>query len=105
MAIFAFHSVTMKSKYSFIICCIIAGIFIFYRLSYSELGNKDRLKVTTWDALGYYMYLPSLFIYHYMKELKWFPGIDKEYEVSGGWFYQANPYKKDGPYVFKYLEE
>jgi len=92
----------MKIKYSFIACCIIACIFIFYRLSYSELGNKDRLKVTTWDALGYYMYLPSLFIYHDMKELKWFPAIDKEYEVSGGWFYQANPYKDD-PYVFKYL--
>lgn len=74
-----------------------------YRLSYSGLDSKYTLKVTTWDALGYYMYLPSAFIYDDATQLKWFPGIDKKYQVSGGWVYQANVYKKTNKYVFKYL--
>ncbi len=92
----------MRRKYSFIACCLISSIFIFYRFSYSERGGNKELQVTTWDALGYYLYLPSLFIYHDMKELKWFPGIDKEYALSGGWFYQANKLE-NGNYAFKYL--
>jgi hypothetical protein len=102
LAIFAFHSLIMKSKYSFIACCVIAVVFLYYRVSYSELGSKEQLKITTWDALGYYMYLPAMFIYQDSKELKWFPEIDKEYSVSGGWFYQASQLKS-GTYVFKYL--
>jgi hypothetical protein len=92
----------MKSIYSFVACCILVTVFLYYRLSYSEFGSRDQLKVTTWDALGYYMYLPAMFIYHDSKELKWFPAIDKEYSVSGGWFYQAFQLKS-GTYVFKYL--
>ncbi len=73
-----------------------------YRLSYSGLDPNYTLKVTTWDALGYYMYLPSAFIYNDATQLKWFPDIDKKYQVSGGWVYQANIYKNN-KYVFKYL--
>lgn len=73
-----------------------------YRLTYSGLNPDYTLKVTTWDALGYYMYLPSVFIYNDATQLKWFPGIDKKYRVSGGWVYQANIYKNN-KYVFKYL--
>lgn len=102
MLLLLFNAQFMKSIYSFIACCIIIIVFCFHRISYSELGSRGPVKVTTWDALGYYMYLPSLFIYQDFKELKWFPDIDREYSVSGGWFYQANPYK-EGPYVFKYL--
>ncbi len=92
----------MKSKYSIIASCIIICVFIFYRVNYSRVGSREKLKVTTWDALGYYLYLPSLFIYHDLKELKWFPDIEKDYALSGGWFYQATPLK-DGTFVFKYL--
>jgi hypothetical protein len=67
-----------------------------------ERYPKDRpLIVTTWDAFGYYMYLPSIFIYHDYKELKWFPEIDKKYSVSGGVIYQANKCK-NGNYLFSY---
>jgi hypothetical protein len=92
----------MKKIYSLLACFIIIIVFAFHRVEYSEFGKWTPVKVTTWDALGYYMYLPSLFIYHDFKELKWFPVIDSSYSVSGGWFYQANHYK-GGPYVFKYL--
>ena len=93
----------MKNRYSLIACCIISLVLLQYRLSYSGLDPKYNLKVTTWDALGYYMYLPSAFIYDDATQLKWFPDIDKKYQVSGGWVYQANIYKKTNKYVFKYL--
>lgn len=92
----------MKNKHSFIACCIISIVLLQYRLSYSGLDPNYTLKVTTWDALGYYMYLPSTFIYNDATQLRWFPGIDKKYQVSGGWVYQANKYKNN-KYVFKYL--
>jgi len=93
----------MRKSYSLIACCIISLVLLQYRISYSNFGtNKTELKITTWDALGYYMYLPSAFIYHDATKLKWFPEIDKKYSVSGGWVYQANKCK-NGNYVFKYL--
>lgn len=99
---FSFSFVIMKNKYSLIACSIISLALLQYRLSYSGLDPNYTLKVTTWDALGYYMYLPSVFIYNDATQLKWFPGIDKKYQVSGGWVYQANIYKNN-KYVFKYL--
>src|SRR5438874_525229 len=80
----------MKKLLSLLACCIIILVLVQYRISYSDLCSKDKLKVTTWDALGYYMYLPAIFVYHDMTELKWFPAIDKKYAVSGGWVYQHN---------------
>ena len=92
----------MKNKYSLLACFIISIIIVSYR--FSPLGYKkdSPLKVTTWDNLGYYFYLPSIFIYHDFKELAWFPEIEKKYSVSGGTLYQANRCKS-GHYAFKYL--
>jgi hypothetical protein len=91
----------MKKIYSLVACCLISIVLLQYRISYSDINQKP-LKVTTWDALGYYIYLPSAFIYKDITGLKWFPDIDKKYAVSGGFFYQADKYKNDN-YVFKYL--
>jgi hypothetical protein len=92
----------MKNKYS-ILACIIIPLFVVYFRFIPERYQKDApLVVTTWDALGYYIYLPAIFIYHDYKELAWFPEVDKKYSVSGGWIYQANRYK-NGNYVFSYL--
>jgi hypothetical protein len=93
----------MRKYFSLIACLIIAIILIQQRVAYSDVGyHKRELKVTTWDALGYYMYLPGIFIYHDVTELKWFPEIDKKYSLSGGEVYQASKHK-NGNYVFKYL--
>lgn len=93
----------MKNIYSLIACCIISLVLLQYRFSHSNFGSPNTLRITTWDALGYYIYLPSAFIYDDATQLKWFPEIDKKYHVSGGWVYQANIYKKTKKYVFKYL--
>ncbi len=93
----------MKNKYSFLACCVICFALLSYWIYYPKQESGTSYKVTTWDALGYYMYLPSVFIYHDVKQLKWFPEIDKKYEVSGGQVYQAGICKKSGNYVFKYF--
>jgi hypothetical protein len=92
----------MKSRYglSFWVCIFCFTILIAIRILSLNADSK-AVKVTTWDALGYYMYLPGSFIYHDLKELKWYPAIDSTYHLTGS-FYQAGHYK-NGNYVFKYL--
>lgn len=81
---------------------LISLILINYRITYSEINTEKPFKVTTWDAFGYYLYLPSVFIYHDITQLKWLPDIDKKYQLSGGNIYQAN-LMENGNNVFKYL--
>jgi hypothetical protein len=92
----------MKNKYSFLACIIISIIVVLFRFIPEKYPKNNPLVVTTWDALGYYIYLPAFFIYHDYKDLSWFPEIDKKYSVSGGWVYQANKCK-NGNYLFSYL--
>lgn len=74
-----------------------------YRVTYSDItrGNPP-LKITEWDALGYYIYLPSLLIYDDFTKLEWLSAIDKKYGVQGG---PGIPAQKvdNGNYAFKYL--
>lgn len=76
---------------------------MLFRIGYTDKSAQLPIKVTTWDALGYYMYLPASFIYHDEKDLHWFPKIDSTYSLSGGNLYQANR-QANGAFVFKYLE-
>lgn len=94
---------TKRNYLSLIVCFLICSVLVFYRFSHSEQGSKHTpLKVTTWDALGYYIYLPSILIYQDMTELEWLPKIEEQYSVTGGKLYQADKYE-NGNYVFKYL--
>lgn len=92
----------MRNIYSFIACCAVSIILLHYRASHPDLRTDTPLKVTTWDAFGYYMYLPSVFIYQDMTDLQWLPEIDSTYSVTGGTLYQAHK-GENGKYVFKYL--
>ncbi len=76
-------------------------VFVVVRIGYTSHSNRS-LKVTTWDALGYYIYLPSTIIYEDIKTLEWTGEIENFNELSGGKLYQANKNEK-GDYVFKYL--
>jgi len=93
----------MKNVLSLIACCIICLALLQYRAINSGMAQGHKpLKITEWDAFGYYMYLPAICIYHDHKELKWLTEIDKKYGVTGGNGWQA--LKTDnGNYVFKYL--
>jgi hypothetical protein len=87
------------SYLSFLLCLFIS---ISVRLTYHQNNEVNGYNATTWDALGYYIYLPATFIYKDIKELDWFPPLDEKYQLSGGTFYQATE-TEEGNYVFKYL--
>lgn len=87
------------SKWAILIALTVA---IIWRAGYHSNNPENGYNATTWDALGYYIYLPSIFIYDDYKDLDWFPEVDQQYHLSGGEFYQATQ-QEDSTYVFKYL--
>lgn len=92
----------MKNKYSILSIGIVVFIYIITRLIYTEKNVEMPLKVTTWDALGYYLYLPSTHLYNNDTTYTWFDSIDKKYNLSGGQFYQATQ-TTNGNLANKYL--
>ncbi|NNJ55808.1 MAG: hypothetical protein HKP14_06735, partial [Bacteroidia bacterium] len=92
----------MKNIFSFVACILVSLVLIQHRVAYTDLSDGRKLNVATWDALGYYLYLPAAIIYNDATELNWFPEIDSTYDVSGGVLYQAQK-TDNGNYVFKYL--
>ena len=89
-----------KHLYSFISCVIIIVSILAYRIG--SISPQKPLNVTRWDAFGYYMYLPAVFIYHDYKQLNWLDSIDKKYALTGGNGWQAAKVE-NGNYTFKYL--
>jgi hypothetical protein len=92
----------MKKYFSLVACFIVCAAMLQYRIANSDLQGKPRLNVTVWDAFGYYVYLPSIFIYNDYKHLDWLTEIDKKYSVTGGDGWQAVKLES-GTYTFKYL--
>lgn len=93
----------MRSTVSILTCCIISVVLLQYRINYSDMSSHQHpLKVTIWDAFGYYIYLPAICIYKDVKHLNWLTEIDKKYAVTGGNGWQAEKLN-NGNYVFKYL--
>lgn len=92
----------MKRYYSLLACLLVSVVLLQHSYRHIPHEGDEQLKVTTWDAMGYYMYAPSMYIYHDYKELKWVPEIDAKYQLSGGIFYQALK-DENGNYFYKYL--
>lgn len=92
----------MKNYFSLIAVFVISAFLLCTRIFYTDQNEKLPIKVTTWDALGYYLYLPSTHIYNDDTSFKWFAAIDSTYQLSGGTFYQAQPHS-NGHLVYKYL--
>ncbi len=93
----------MKNKISLASLFIILITFIGYRCIYFENNQKNGYNATTWDAFGYYMFLPSEFIYDDVKELKWIPKMDSTYHLTGGSLYQAIQLENKSTYTNKYF--
>ncbi len=91
----------VKNRWSLLAVFVVALTMLIFRFSYPT-NSEEQLKVTTFDAFGYYMYNPSIFIYGDVTELKWVPAIEEEYHVTGGEFYQASQ-QENGKYTNKYL--
>ncbi len=88
----------MKNRLSVIACIIVSLTFIGYRTAYFERTSN----AVSWDALGYYMYLPGALIYNDLKDLNWLPEIDSAYHVTPNGLYQAT-LLESGTYTGKYL--
>ncbi len=69
---------------------------------YTDSQQTLPLKMSSWDAFGYYLYLPAKYIYHDEEKLGFISKIDASYQLSGGDFYQASKLK-NGNYACKYL--
>jgi hypothetical protein len=70
----------MKSKWSVVIVSVLlfaAGFF--YYPKWNKPGSEAAI---SWDVSGYYHYLPSIFIYHDIKEQKWMDSINQKYLPS-----------------------
>jgi hypothetical protein len=91
-----------KNIYSILSILFVLFTAIIIRFSYFKNNSTNGYNATSWDAFGYYAYLPGFLIYKDVKNLNWLPQIDSTYNVTGGKLYQANKIS-NGNYVFKYL--
>ena len=67
------------SKFALIISafCVVGIVLVFPRYE-----RPKTEAVRTWDVSGYYLYLPAVFIYHDLEELKFLPDIIEKYQPS-----------------------
>lgn len=65
------------------------AVLVWTRIEYSELRGWTPMKVTQWDALGYYQYLPAVFIHGDIGRQEWLGRVDSIYHLSGGTLYQV----------------
>ncbi len=89
-------------KYSIFSFFVLVLFMIVVRFCYFTNDSKNGYNATTYDALGYYMYSPAIYIHHDVKKLSWFPEMDSTYNMSGGLFYQGMQLE-NGDFTFKYL--
>ncbi len=94
----------MKNWLSLLACFVICGVLLQYR--FANISPQKPLKITEWDANGYYLYLPSILLYHDYKKLEWLETIDQKYRVTGGSGHGGDGYQvktaDNGNYVFMY---
>ncbi|RSK42673.1 hypothetical protein [Hymenobacter perfusus] len=92
-----------RPLYSLVTLLLLLGLMVQARLLAPYWDTRNVQAILTWDAMGYYLYLPAKFIYHDLRYLRFIPDIMREYGPSGS-FYQAFPAPglTDGTMVMKY---
>jgi hypothetical protein len=83
------------NKFSLITLLIICGFIFIYR------SNHISPKEISWDVLGYYLYLPSTFIYDQplLNDYSWLRKINVEKDLTGT-LYQISTNNKGEPMYF-----
>lgn len=85
-----------------ILAIIVSILFaIVFRIEYHGTDEKP-LRILSWDAAGYYAYLPAEFIYNDVEKMEWFDAVKGQYDLSHGDTYQFSPLD-NGNRVGKYL--
>lgn len=91
-----------SARLSLLAVLLTSTVLLWTRVEYSEVRGWSALKVTTWDALGYYQYLPAVVLYDDIGRQDWVERIDSVYHVSGGSIYQVSELP-NGNRVTKYF--
>lgn len=97
----------MKSRfahpYSLLAIFILFLLMVQARLWAPYWDTRNVQAILTWDAMGYYLYLPAHFIYHDLGHMAFIGDIMREYNPSSS-FYQAFqvPGGPEGQLVTKY---
>lgn len=76
-------------------------VLAFIRIGYFRWDTPTVTTTLSWDAFGYYLYLPGKFIYHDLTHLEWLPHIVEQYQPTGH-LYQVMPLP-NGNFAMKYL--
>jgi hypothetical protein len=87
------------SRLAWLFCSVSIVLVSFWY--YPKWKNTQTEAVISWDASGYYMYLPAIFVYHDLKELKFRDYVVTTYQPAPG-FDQAFLHPESGHYVMKY---
>ena len=92
-----------RAPYSLLALLLLFVIMVQARLWAPHWDTHNVVAVLTWDAMGYYLYLPAKFIYHDLSHLTFAADIMREYAPSSS-FYQASqvPGAPEGQLVMKY---
>lgn len=91
-----------KSKSSLVALLICYALMCYTAFSFYPKWNKIGTEATiSWDASGYYMYLPALFIYQDIKQCGFKDSILDKYGPTPD-FQQAFIHEKSGNYSMKY---
>lgn len=73
----------MHGRLSLFAVVLVSAVLLWTRVQYSELAGWSPIKATQWDALGYYQYLPAVFIHGDLDRQDWLAGVDSTYHVIG----------------------
>lgn len=92
-----------RAPYSLLALLLLFVIMVQARLWAPYWDTHNVIAVLTWDAMGYYLYLPAKFIYHDLSHVSFAADIMREYAPSSS-FYQAAqvPGAPEGQLVMKY---
>lgn len=86
-----------------ITCAFILTIYLIVRFLSFDLDHPEENMYTDSDGLGYYIYLPAVFIYQDITKYEWLPEINNKYKVYQG----EQPFQlgkhENGNYVTNYL--
>ncbi len=90
----------MQKHFSFIALFFSFLVILSAACWYKKWEKTGTEATLSWDVMGYYLYLPAVFIYEDLAQLKFKNDIIKKYNPTGS-FYQAFQHKT-GNYVMKY---
>ncbi len=91
----------MRGAKSIYVLLFLYLVLLAVHLAYPR-WTKERTEATLgWDVSGYYLYLPALFIYKDIEQLRFRDSIMEKYHPTPD-FYQAFLHQESGNYVMKY---